>query len=46
LALNAGIPTKETIGDMLRKAHAEASSLDAKLPKTEEKKPEPQAQKG
>jgi large subunit ribosomal protein L10 len=46
LALNAGIPTKETVGDMLRKAHAEASSLDAKLPKTEEKKAEPQAQKG
>lgn len=46
LALNAGIATKETIGDMLRKAHAEASSLEAKLPKTEEKKAEPQAQKG
>jgi large subunit ribosomal protein L10 len=46
LALTAGIPTKETIGDMLRKAQAEASSLDAKLPKTEEKKAEPQAQKG
>jgi large subunit ribosomal protein L10 len=46
LALNAGIATKETIGDMLRKANAEASSLEAKLPKTEEKKAEPQAQKG
>jgi len=46
LALNAGIATKETIGDMLRKAYAEASSLEAKLPKTEEKKAEPQAQKG
>jgi len=46
LALNAGIPTKETVGDLLRKAHAEASSLNTKLPKLEEKKPEPSAQKG
>jgi len=37
LALNAGIPTKETISDLLRKAHAEGMSLNAKLPKTEEK---------
>lgn len=37
LALNAGIPTKETIGDLLRKAHAEEMSLNARLPKTEEK---------
>jgi large subunit ribosomal protein L10 len=45
LALNAGIPTKETIGDLLRKANAEGLSLNAKLPKTEEKT-EPPAQKG
>jgi large subunit ribosomal protein L10 len=45
LALNAGIPTKETIGDLLRKAHAEGISINAKLPKTEEKT-ESTAQKG
>lgn len=37
LALNAGIPTKETMPDLLRKAYAEGLSLNAKLPKTEEK---------
>jgi hypothetical protein len=37
LALNAGVPTKETVGDLLRKAHSEGLSLNAKLPKTEEK---------
>jgi len=46
LALNAGIPTTETIGDLLRKAYAEASSLNVKLPKKEEKPVEPSAQKG
>jgi len=38
LALNAGVPTKETIADLLRKAYAEGLSLNAKLPKVEEKK--------
>jgi len=37
LALNASIPTSETIGDLLRKAHMEGLSLNAKLPKVEEK---------
>jgi len=37
LALNASIPTSETIGDLLRKAHLEGLSLNAKLPKAEEK---------
>ena len=46
LALNAAVPTSETIGDLLRKANMEALSLNAKLPKTEEKKQEPPAQKG
>jgi large subunit ribosomal protein L10 len=46
LALNAAVPTSETIGDLLRKAHMEALSLNAKLPKTEEKAQEPSAQKG
>jgi len=47
LALNAAVPTKETIADLLRKAHAEGLSLNAKLPKAEEKtEPEPSVQKG
>jgi large subunit ribosomal protein L10 len=46
LALNAGVPTSETIGDLLRKAHMEGMSLQAKLPKTEEKAPESTVQKG
>jgi len=37
LALNAGIPTKETIANLIRKAYAEGMSLNAKLPKVEEK---------
>jgi hypothetical protein len=45
--MNAGIPTKETVGDLLRKAHAEASNLESKLPKVEEKpSPESSTQKG
>jgi len=43
LALNAGIPTEETIADLLRKAYAEGLSLNAKLPKVEEKKAESKA---
>lgn len=46
LALNAAVPTSETIGDLLRKANMEAVSLDARLPKTEEKAQEPSVQKG
>ncbi len=46
LALNAGIPTSETISNLLRKAYVEASSLNAKLPKIEEKQAESSAQKG
>jgi large subunit ribosomal protein L10 len=46
LALNAGVPTSETIGDLLRKAHMEGMSLQAKLPKTEEKAQESTVQKG
>jgi len=45
LALNVGIPTKETMGDLLRKAYAEGLSLNAKLPKIEDKK-ESSVQKG
>jgi len=37
LALNAGIPTKETIADLIGKAYVEGLSLNAKLPKVEEK---------
>ncbi len=37
LALNAAIPTSETIGDLLRKAHMEGMSINAKLPKVQEK---------
>jgi len=46
LALNAAVPTSETIGDLLRKANMEALSLNAKLPKAEEKAQEPPVQKG
>jgi large subunit ribosomal protein L10 len=35
LALYANIPTSETLGYLLRKAHRESSSLSAKLPKFE-----------
>jgi len=31
LAVNAAVPTKETIGDLLRKAQAEALALSQKI---------------
>jgi large subunit ribosomal protein L10 len=46
LAFNAAIPTSETVGDLLRKAHMEGMSLEAKLPKTDEKAQESSVQKG
>jgi hypothetical protein len=32
LSIGAAIPTKETIEDLIRKAHAEMLSLSSKLP--------------
>jgi hypothetical protein len=37
LSLNAALPTKETIADLIRKAHAEMLSLSSRLPPIEEK---------
>jgi large subunit ribosomal protein L10 len=37
LSINAAVPTKETIADLLRKANAEMLSLSSRLPTLEEK---------
>jgi len=37
LSINAAIPTKQTIADLIRKAHTEMSSLSSRLPTLEEK---------
>jgi large subunit ribosomal protein L10 len=47
LALNAGVLTKDTVSDLLRKAHMEMVSLSARLDEVEEKHAtESQVQKG
>jgi hypothetical protein len=37
LSLNAAVPTKETIVDLIRMAHLEMLSLSSRLPTLEEK---------
>jgi len=37
LSINAGIPTKETVADLIRKAHAEMLSLSSRLSTVEGK---------
>jgi hypothetical protein len=37
LAIGAAISTKETIGDLIRKAHAEMLSLSSRVPTLQEK---------
>jgi len=37
LSINAAIPTRETIVDLIRKAHMQMLSLSSRLPNLEEK---------